>query len=179
MTTRLTWFAAGAASTGVVWAVAWLLHSPDRVIESVRAKEEFYNAFAIHGPLESDWTRVHQLGDLQIWSDTEGTSLAITDNGQAVQMLTTDDVCCTFEIFEQGEYRATVKYGNYDQRLLSQGVDPNGTVWTYVDMGINGTTDFRYIDGVSKSTQQVIMTQFAGEEKLDTRLVDHDEDSGW
>lgn len=179
MTSRLAWFVAGAALTGAAWAAVSSLLGPSPVIETKRNTEEFYNAFAIHGPLQTDWTHVHQLGDLQVWSDAENKSLAITKDGQAVQMLTTDDICCTFEIFEQGDYRATVKYGNYDQRLLSQGVDPNGTVWTYVDMGINGTTDFRYIDGVSKSTQQVIMTQFAGEERIDTRLVDHDKDSGW
>ncbi|MDX1406325.1 MAG: hypothetical protein R3192_17430, partial [Woeseiaceae bacterium] len=64
-------------------------------------------------------------------------------------------------------------------RLMSQGIDPSGTVWTYVDMGINGTIDFRYIDGISDSSQQVVMTQFAGEKVQGTRLADHDADSGW
>ena len=179
MQSRLVWFIAGAASTGAAAAAAWLLLSPDSAIQSVRAKEDFYKAFAIHGPLESDWTRVHQLGELDIWGDAEGTALAITENGQAVQLLTLDDVCCTFDIFEQGEFKATVKYGNFDERLLSQGIDPNGIVWTYVDMGINGTIDFRFIDGVVDSSQQVIMTQFASDEIPSTQLADHDSDSGW
>ncbi len=158
---------------------AWLFLSPNSTIETVRAKEEFYKAFAIHGPVESEWNRVHQMGELDIWGDAEGTALAITENGQAVQLLTLDDVCCTFDIFEQGEFKATVKYGNYDERLLSQGIDPNGIVWTYVDMGINGTIDFRFIDGVVDSSQQVIMTQFATDEIPSTQLADHDSDSGW
>lgn len=177
MQARLTWFTAGAASTGAVCAVVWLLAGSRQIVASDTANEDFYNAFAIHGPLESEWSRVHQLGDLDVWSDAESSALAITQNGRAVQLLTLDDVCCTFDIFEQGEFRATVKYGNFDERLLSQGVDPNGVVWTYVDMGINGTIDFRFIDGVSNSAQQAIMTQFAGETRPSTQLAE--QDSGW
>jgi hypothetical protein len=46
-------------------------------------------------------------------------------------------------------------------------------------MGINGTIDFRFLDGVSNSSQQAIMTQFAGETNPSTQLADHDSDSGW
>lgn len=179
MTIRSAWFAAGAASTGAVWFVVSLFSNSEPLPAASEANEDFYKAFAIHGPLESEWKHVHRVGELDVWSDALSKSLAITENGQAVQLLTAEDICCTFEVYERGDYRATIKYGNYDQRLLSQGVDPNGTVWTYVDMGINGTTDFRYIDGVAKSTQQVIMTQFAGDTPSGTQLVDHDEDSGW
>lgn len=179
MKARLAWFAAGAASTATASAAIWFLFSPDHVFEAGDVSEDLYNAFAIHGPLETEWRRVHQSGELDIWSDAENKSLAITEKGRAVQLLTQDDVCCTFEIFEQGEYRATVKYGNFDQRLMSQGVDPHGTVWTYVDMGINGTTDFRYIEGIPKSAQQVIMTQFAGDDGTGTQLAGHDADAGW
>jgi hypothetical protein len=179
MKARLACFTAGAAATGAVWAAVWLLLGPNQVVEPGADSDDFYKAFAIHGPLDSDWTRVHQVGELDVWSDAAGTALAITENGRAVQLLTLDDVCCTFDIFEQGEYRATVKYGNFDQRLMSQGVDPDGKVWTYVDMGINGTIDFRFLDGVSNSAQQVIMTQFAGETNPSTQLADHNSDSGW
>jgi hypothetical protein len=125
---RLTWFIAGAIATAAVWAAVWLFLGPTPVVETPTDNDDFYKAFAIHGPIESDWARVHQLGELDVWSDTEGTALAITENGQAVQLLTLEDVCCTFDIFEHGEYRATIKYGNFDQRLMSQGVDPDGKV---------------------------------------------------
>jgi hypothetical protein len=176
---RLVWFIAGAASAGAALAAIWLLHSPHHVIENTKAGHDFYNAFAIHGPLESDWTRVHQLGELDVWSDAEGTALAITENGRAVQLLSSGDGCCTFEIFEHGEYRAALRYGNFDERLITQDVDQDGIVWTYVDMGINGTIDFRHQPGVLNSTQQVILTQFAEDGVESTRLADHDADSGW
>ena len=130
MNTRLVWFIAGAASAGAALSAVWLLHSPNHVIGSPKAGHDFYNAFAIHGPLESDWTHVHQLGELDVWSDAEGTALAITENGRAVQLLTLEDVCCTFEIFEFGEHRATVRYGAFDERLITQDVDQDGIVWT-------------------------------------------------
>ena len=179
MTSKWAWFAAGAVSTGTVFAVAWLTLGPNPVIQPRAASTDFYNAFAIHGPLETEWNRVHQVGDLDVWSDEDKTALAITKDGQAVQMIAIDDGCCTFEIFDAGEYKATLKYGNYDDRLMSQGVDPSGTIWTYVDMGINGTIDFRFIDGINDSSQQVIMTQFAGDEIESTKLADHKRDSGW
>lgn len=163
MNTRFAWFIAGATTTGILVSVAWQFADANRVVEPVHAGEDFYNAFAIHGPLESKWSRIHQLGDLDVWSDDGKSSLAITKNGRAVQLLTIDDGCCIFDIFESGEYKATVKYGNFDERLMSHGVDQNGIVWTYVDMGINGTVDFRFKDGISDSKQQVIMTQFAGD----------------
>lgn len=164
MDTRLTWFITGAASTALLLSVTWYFVSPNNDLERGKASEDFYNSFAIHGPLESDWSRVHQFGELDVWGDDAKTSLAITRNGRAVQLLTSDSGCCTFDIFEQGEYKATVKYGNYDQRLLTQGADQRGEIWTYVDMGINGTIDFRYKDGISNSMQQVVMTQFAGDD---------------
>ena len=179
MQSRFVWFTAGAVSTGTVLAVAWFAFGPHATIQPRAASTDFYNAFAIHGPLETDWSRVHQVGDLDVWSDTEGSALAITQNGEAVQMITVDDGCCTFEIFDAGEYKATLKYGNYDDRLMSQGADPSGTIWTYVDMGINGTIDFRFIDGINDSSQQVIMTQYAGDEVQSTKLADHNRDSGW
>jgi len=177
--TRLLWFIAGAASAGAALSAIWLLFGENTIVKSGEASDDFYNAFAIHGPLESDWTRIHQLGELDVWSDAEGTALAITENGRAVQLLTLEDVCCTFDIFEFGEYKATVRYGNFDERLITQNVDQDGTVWTYVDMGINGTIDFRHKAGVLNSTQQVIMTQFADEGSSSTQLADHDSDSGW
>ncbi len=179
MEARLTWFLAGAAATGAAWAAVWLLSGPNSISEYKKAGTDFYNAFAIHGPLESEWNHVHQFGELDVWSDAEGTALAITENGRAIELLTLDEVCCTFDIFEHGEYRATVKYGNFDQRLISQGIDPDGKVWTYVDMGINGTIDFRFLDGVANSSQQVIVTQYAGETEPSTQLADHNSDSGW
>ena len=174
MNTRIAWFIAGALSTGVLSSVTWYCASPTRGVERVVANDDLYTAFAIHGPLDSDWSHIHALGELDIWSDAEGTSLAITKDGRAVQLLTLDGGCCTFEIFENGEYKATVKYGNYDQRLMSQGLDQNGTVWTYVDMGINGTVDFRYKDGIANSAQQVIMTQFASDEEFSRQVS-----NGW
>ena len=179
MNTRSVWFIAGAASAGVVLSAIWLLSSEYQILKNGEASEDFYNAFAIHGPLEPDWTRIHQLGELNVWSDAEGMALAITKNGRAVQLLTLEDVCCTFNIFEFGEYRATVRYGNFDERLITQDTDKDGIVWTYVDMGINGTIDFRHKAGVLNSTQQVIMTQFANDGNESTRLADHDSDSGW
>ena len=179
MNTRLVWFIAGAASAGAALSAIWLLFSENQIIKSGKVSDDIYNAFAIHGPLESDWTHVHQLGELDVWSDAEGTALAITENGRAVQLLTLEDVCCTFDIFEYGEYKATIRYGNFDERLITQERDQNGEVWSYVDMGINGTIDFRFIDGVSNSTQQVIMTQFADDGISSTRIADHDADSGW
>lgn len=179
MKARLAWFTAGAAASGVAWAAVWLLLGPNPVVVPGADSEDFYKAFAIHGPLETEWSRVHRLGALDVWGDAEGTALAITENGRAIELLTLDEVCCTFDIFEHGEYRATVKYGNFDQRLISQGIDPDGKVWTYVDMGINGTIDFRFLDGVANSSQQVIVTQYAGETKPSTQLADHNSDSGW
>lgn len=179
MIARLAWFIAGAAATGIAWVAVWLLLGPNHVAVTTADNDDFYEAFAIHGPLETEWTRVHQLGELDVWSDAEGTALAITENGRAVQLLTLEDVCCTFDIYEYGEYRATVKYGNFDDRLISHGADQAGIVWTYVDMGINGTIDFRFKEGIPKSTQQAITTQFAGEVSPSTQLVDHEPDSGW
>ena len=179
MNTRLVWFIAGGASTGAVSSVIWLLFSPNHVVESGEVSDDFNNAFAIHGPLKSDWARVHQLGELDVWSDTTNTTLAITENGRAVQLLTSEDGCCTFDIFEYGEYKATIRYGNYDQRLISQGRDQNGIVWTYVDMGINGTIDFRFKEGVSDSTQQVIMTEFAGDVSSSNEFAERVSDSSW
>ena len=178
MNTRWVWFIAGATSAGAALSVIWLLFSENHLVQSSGISDDFYKAFAIHGPLDSDWTRLHQLGALDLWSDATNTTLAITENGRAVQLLTLEDVCCTFDIFEFGEYRATVRYGNFDDRLITQDVDRDGTVWTYVDMGINGTIDFRHKAGVLNSTQQVIMTQFAEEGISSTRRADHDADAG-
>ena len=89
------WFTAGAASAGVVLSAAWLLLSPADVVMTSAVSDDFNKAFAIHGPLESEWTRVHQLGGLDIWSDAANTTLAITEDGRAVQMLSSDEVCCT------------------------------------------------------------------------------------
>ena len=164
MNSRLVWFIAGAASAGAVMTAVWLLSGQDDVVKTGAASDDFNNAFAIHGPLVSDWTRVRQLGKLDVWSDAANTTLAITEDGRAVQMLSSEDVCCTFEIYEYGEYKATLRYGNFDQRLISQGEDQYGVVWTYVDMGINGTIDFRHKDGIADSAQQAIMTEFAGED---------------
>lgn len=175
MDKRFTWFIAGAASTGVLLSVAWYCASPDRVVASPLAGEDFYNAFAIHGPLDTRWSRIDRIGELDLWSDAGKTSLAITKHGHALQLLTSDNGCCRFDIFEAGEYKTTVKYGNFDERLMSQGVDQNGIVWTYVDMGINGTVDFRYKDGIANSTQQVIMTQFGADEENFSQVSN----SGW
>lgn len=179
MNTRFIWFAAGAASAGVVLSAAWLLLSPEDAVTSNTVSNDFNNAFAIHGPMESEWTRVHQLGNLDIWSDATNTSLAVTEDGRAVQMLTTEGTCCIFEIYEYGEYKATIRYGNYDQRLMSQGEDQRGIVWTYVDMGINGTIDFRYKEGIADSAQQVVMTEFAGNEIESTEFGEKVSESGW
>lgn len=173
------WFTAGAASAGVVLSAAWLLLSPADVVMTSAVSDDFNNAFAIHGPMESEWTRVHQLGGLDLWSDAANTTLAITEDGRAVQMLTSDEVCCIFEIYEYGEYKATLRYGNFDQRLMSQGEDQKGIVWTYVDMGINGTIDFRYKEGIADSAQQVIMTEFAGNEIPSTELDKRVSKTGW
>ena len=153
--------------------------SQNPVVKSGEISDDFNNAFAIHGPLVSDWTRVHQLGELDVWSDATNTTLAITQNGRAVQLLTSEDRCCTFDIFEYGEYRATIRYGNYDERLITQDIDQNGIVWTYVDMGINGTIDFRHKPGVLNSTQQVIMTEFAREDSSSDEFPRQVSDSSW
>lgn len=179
MDTRWAWFIAGAASAAILLSVAWYAFGPDHAFERGKANDDFYNAFAIHGPLDTDWSHVYRIGELDLWSDEANTSLAITQDGRAVQLLTSDTACCTFEIFERGEYKATVKYGNYDQRLISRGADQNGEVWTYVDMGINGTIDFRFKDGIANSTEQVVVMQFASDENAGNQYSRQAANSGW
>ena len=179
MNSRLVWFIAGVASAGAVLSAIWLLSGQDDVVRSGEVGDDFNNAFAIHGPFVSDWTLVHQLGELDVWSDAANTTLAITEDDRVVQMLKSEDVCCTFDIYEYGEYKATIRYGNYDQRLISQGEDQHGVVWTYVDMGINGTIDFRFKEGIADSAQQVVTTEFAGKEISSTELDKKVSDSTW
>ncbi len=166
MNARLMWFLAGVAATGAVMSVIGLFGSQPYIVRDGEVSEDFGNAFAMDAPLVSDWTRVHQLGALDIWSDDSNSALAITENGRAIQLLTSDGGCCVFDIYEYGEYRATIKYGDDKPRLIMQGRDPTGTVWTYVDKGIDGTIDLRLLEDVSNSAQQVTKTVYESKTNL-------------
>lgn len=173
------WFIAGAASAGAALSVIWLLFSENHLVMSGGVSDDFNNAFAMDEPPISDWTRVHQLGEINVWSDATNTALAITQNGRAIQLLTSDDGCCIFDIFEYGEYKATVQYSGDNQRLISQGQEQNGIVWTYIDKGIDGTIDVRFKEEVLGSAQQVIKTEFAGEAGSSNEFAEQVSDSSW